>query len=211
MNRKYNEEHIAFIAANITNRSFKELTEMFNERFRMDMTISAMISTADRYGLHNGRNTRFDNWLAPAGVRYRFSKGHVPTNKGKKGISHPGMEATQFKKGQMPHNYKPIGSERINGDGYVDIKIQDGKAQKNWRGKHILIWEKHHGQPVPEGHAVIFGDGNRRNFDPDNLILVSREQLVRMNQKNLIRNDAELTRTGVIIADICNKIGKRKK
>ena len=55
------------------------------------------------------------------------------------------------------------------------------------------------------------GDGNKRNFDPDNLILVSRAQLVRLNQGNLIQNDAELTRTGITIADIQNKIGERKK
>jgi hypothetical protein len=45
-----------------------------------------------------------------------------------------------------------------------------------WRPKHHLVWESHHGQPIPKGHAVIFGDGNNRNFDPDNLILVSRAQ-----------------------------------
>ena len=49
------------------------------------------------------------------------------------------------------------------------------------------------------------------NFDPDNLILVSRKQLVRMNQRGLIHDDAELTKTGAIIADIYNKIGERKK
>ncbi|MHB8182844.1 MAG: HNH endonuclease signature motif containing protein, partial [Candidatus Desulforudaceae bacterium] len=105
---------------------------------------------------------------------------------------------------------KPVGTERVNADGYVDIKIQDGKAQKNWRGKHLLTWEEHHGRPVPPGHAVIFGDRNRRNFNPDNLILVSRKQLAIMNKNNLIQGNAELTRTGIIIADVLKKIGDRK-
>lgn len=48
-------------------------------------------------------------------------------------------------------------------------------------------------------------------FDPENLLLVSRAQLARMNQKGLIQNDVELTKTGIIIADIYNKIGERKK
>lgn len=91
--------------------------------------------------------------------------------------------------------------------GYVDIKIAD---PNKWKGKHILIWEELHG-PVPKGHAVIFADGNNRNFDPENLLLVSRKQLVRMNQRGLIQNDAELTKTGVIIADIYNKIGEAKR
>ena len=104
----------------------------------------------------------------------------------------------------------PIGSERVNADGYVDIKIQDGQQRKNWKGKHILVWEDHNG-PVPQGHAVIFGDRNPRNFEMDNLLLVSRKQLVRMNQRGLIQDDAQLTKTGIIIADIHNKIGERKK
>jgi len=74
----------------------------------------------------------------------------------------------------------------------------------------VLIWERHNG-PVPPGHVVIFGDGNRRNFDPGNLLLVSRKQLVRLNQRGLIQNNAELTKMGIIIADIHNKIGERKR
>lgn len=115
-----------------------------------------------------------------------------------------------FKKGSKSWNCVPIGSERVNGDGYIDIKVDDGKLQKNWKGKHILIWEADNG-PVPPGHVVIFGDGNNRNFNPDNLILVSRKQLVRLNQMSLIQGDAELTKTGIAIADICNKIGERKR
>ena len=165
-----------------------------------------MISLADRHGLHNGRDARFNKGWEPT----QFEKGHVPWNKGKKGLC-IGGKATQYKPGHKPANWMPIGSERINGDGYVDVKIQDGMKQKNWKGKHVIIWEGHNGRPVPPGHAVIFGDGNRRNFNPDNLILVSRKQLVRLNQRGLIQNDVELTKAGIVIADIHNKIGERKK
>lgn len=203
-NRKYNAGHIEYIASNILGRSFKELTDMFNKQFGMDLKVSTMVSLSDRHGLHNGRDTLFNKGWEPT----QFKKGHVPFNKGKKGLG--GWEPTQFKKGSKPANWVPIGSERINGDGYVDIKVEDGKLQKNWKGKHILTWEAANG-PVPKGNVVIFGDRNRRNFEPDNLILISRKQLVRLNQHNLIKGDAELTRTGVIIADIYNKIGERKR
>ena len=129
----------------------------------------------------------------------------MPANKGLKGIG--GWEPTQFKEGNRPWNYLPVGSERINGDDYVDIKIDD---PHKWKGKHILVWESING-PVPKGYVVIFGDRNRRNFEPDNLILVSRKQLVRLNQHNLIQDDAELTRTGIIIADIYGKIGEIRR
>jgi hypothetical protein len=199
-NRKYTPEHIKYIADNITGRSFKELTVMFNNQFAMALGVSAMISLSDRHGLHNGRDCRFNQGWEPT----QFKKGHVPANKGKKGVG--GWEPTQFKKGHMPHNYVPVGSERVNGDDYVDIKIAD---PNKWKGKHILVWEEHNG-PLPKGYVVIFGDGNRRNFDPNNLILVSRQQLLILNRKGLIQKDADLTRTGVIIADLYHKIGERK-
>jgi len=205
-NRKYNPEHVEYIAANIKGRSFKELTAMFNERFGMELRVSAMTSLADRHGLHNGRDTRLNKGYEPT----QFKKGHVPANKGQRGISYPGMEPTQFKKGNKPHNWVPLGSERITKDGYIQIKVDEGKSQHNWRGKHILVWEAVNG-PLPKGYVIIFGDGNNRNFDLDNLLLISRKQLVRLNQLNLIGDNAELTRTGVIIADICNRIGERKR
>lgn len=133
MNRKYTEEHIAFIAANIPNRSFKDLTEMFNERFGLALTVSAMVSLADRHGLHNGRDTTITTSGFPLGLKTRFQKGLIPWNKGKKGISYPGMEGTQFKKGQIPVNYRPVGSERINVYGYIEVKIAD---PNKWRLKH---------------------------------------------------------------------------
>lgn len=142
-----------------------------------------------------------------SGIDARIKLGSVPPNKGKKKLWTSG-EDTQFKKGHKPHNYVPVGSERVNGDDYVDIKIADPNM---WRGKHLLIWEQQCGHAVPRGHAVIFGDGDRRNFDPDNLILVTRGQLAIMNNRGFIQKDAELTRTGIILADIIKKIGERKR
>lgn len=207
MNRKYTQEHIDYIATKIPGCPFKDLTNMFNAQFGMNLSVTAMVSLADRHGLHNGRDTRILPDGTPLGIETRFLPGHTPANKGKKGISYEGMKATQFKKGNRPHNYKPVGTERINGDEYVDIKIAD---PNKWKGKHILIWEDANG-PVPKGCAVIFGDGNKRNFDLTNLILVSRAQLAMLNKHNLIQKDAELTRTGIIVADIYSKIGERKK
>ena len=206
MNRKYNPAHIEYIAANIQGRSFKELTAMFNEKFGLNLKVSAMVSLSDRHGLHNGVDARVNKGWEPT----QFKKGHVPANKGQKGVGYPGMKPTQFKKGNKPANWRPMGSERLSKDGYIEIKVEDGKLQKNWRGKHIVIWEEHNG-PLPKGHAVIFGDRDTRNFELDNLILVSRKQLLKLNKHNLIKNDANLTRTGIIIADIHSKIGERKR
>ncbi|MFZ3132855.1 MAG: HNH endonuclease signature motif containing protein [Desulfosporosinus sp.] len=194
----YPDEVRRFIAEHYIGVSPNAMTELLNKTFSTSYTKEQIKAYYARF--------KYDS-----GLRGYFHKGHTPANKGKKGISYPGMKATQFKKGSRPHNWVPIGSERITEDGYIQVKIQEGKFQKNWKGKHILIWEKHHGQPVPTNHNILFGDGNRRNFDPNNLLLVSNAQLARLNQYHLIQNDVNLTRVGIVIADISNKIGELRR
>jgi hypothetical protein len=98
------------------------------------------------------------------GVAFRFPKGHVPANKGVKGISYPGMEATQFKKGEMSPRckamYKPIGSHRINTkDGYLERKMTDGlRGAQRWKAVHRIVWEEANG-PIPKGFVVRFRTG----------------------------------------------------
>lgn len=111
-----------------------------------------------------------------------------------------------LKKGQAPVNHKPLGSVRIDVDGYTLVKITE---PNKWQLKHRLIWETHNG-PIPKGCNIIFGDGNKSNFDIDNLICVSKAQLARLNKNHLIQNDADLTRTGVIIADLIQKTSNRR-
>lgn len=193
----YPDEVKEFIKENYIGVGPKEMAARLNAEFGTSYTHSQMKSWYNNHKLNSS-------------VTGYFPKGHIPANKGKKGISYEGMKATQFKKGNRPANWVSIGTERINRDGYTEIKIADGRLNKNWKAKHILLWEAAHG-PVPQGHVVIFGDGNKRNFDPDNLLLVSRAQLARLNQRGLIQNNADLTRTGIIIADLYSKIGERKR
>ena len=170
-----------------------EITGLFNEKFGTKRTENAIQQQRCKYGFKTD-------------ARYYWQKGHKPWNKGMKGID-IGGKATRFKKGNRPQTWMPVGSEAIK-DGYTKIKVAE---PNKWRLKHRIVWEKHHGRPVPPGHAVIFGDGNRCNFDLDNLILVSRAQLAMLNKNRLIQGNADLTRTGVVIADIYQKIGDLKK
>lgn len=60
------------------------------------------------------------------------------------------------------------------------------------------------------GHKVIFADGNKRNFNINNLILVSNSEALIMNTNKLIYEDAELTKTGSLIAKVIDKTNKLK-
>lgn len=189
----YNEEEIKYLKKITSGRTNKEITKMFNEKFNLNQTEKAISAVRKRYEIKSGLNGQ-------------FKKGQEPWNKGIKGIYAKGCEKTWFKKGNTPVNHKPVGSERITVDGYTEIKVAE---PNKWRLKQQLIWEKYNGT-IPKGYSILFGDGNKRNFDIDNLILVSRQQLLIMNRNKLIQADADLTKTGLIIADIYQKIGQRK-
>jgi HNH endonuclease len=189
---KYTDEQIEFLRENVKGHSYKEIQEMFNKQFNLNLKITQIGSSIKRYNLSNGVNSK-------------FQKGNKPLHSWQKG-QQISVE-TQFKKGNIPVNYKPVGSERVNADGYVYIKIKDPRT---WKPKHNVLWEQHHG-PIPKNHCVIFADGDRLNVTIENLILITRSQLLIMNRQNLINENPEFTKTGVLIASVIQKRSKRKK
>lgn len=112
----------------------------------------------------------------------QFKKGFTPWNKGKKFPGTGRSLETQFQKGHKPSNWKPIGSERISKEGYLQRKMTDtGVTRKDFVPAHHLVWVEHTGQQVPKGYALTFKDGNKTNLNISNLELLSRADLMRRN------------------------------
>ena len=201
MVHKYSAEEHQFLIDNVKGITLKELTRRFNEKFNTNVSENAISNQKTKLGIRSGI------------VGGQFPKGHIPANKGKKGYMTPEQyekcKATMFKKGNIPANHRPIGSERIDKrDGSILVKVKDGQLQKNWMSKSRYIYEQAHGK-IPAGHKVIFADGDHSNFDLDNLILVSNAEELIMNQRKLISKEAEFTKTGAVIAKVLNKAKKR--
>lgn len=119
-----------------------------------------------------------------------FEKGQDPANKGHKcapgaGGRHPNAVRTQFqpgaRRGVAVKLYKPVGTERLCKDGYLERKIHDGMPlQSRWRAVHLIRWEEING-PVPKGHCLKALDGDKANTAPDNWTLIPRALLPRLN------------------------------
>ena len=74
------------------------------------------------------------------------------------------------------------------------------------------MWEQYHNRKVPKGKVVIFLDGNKTNFEIDNLKLISRGALLILNRKySHILKDKELMRSCVDLSELIYKISKKKK
>lgn len=112
--------------------------------------------------------------LKKYGNESRFQKGMQTWNKGVKGYM--GANKTSFPKGNIPLNIREIGEERIDKDGHVLVKI----AHKVWVRKQRVIWESVHGK-IPKGYILRCKDGNKHNFDINNLFLITMAENMKMN------------------------------
>ncbi|GEM_PF-4834418 len=111
---------------------------------RLNKTLQQICSKAYRLGLKKSpefsKKIRQD-WDSAT----RFKKGNTPWNCGMKGLPARGRSSeTQFKKGQKPHTWLPVGSTRVSADGYLQRKISDtgypppgtGRASTSCSGKN---------------------------------------------------------------------------
>lgn len=131
-------------------------------------------AAAFKYGLKKSAEH-----VRTASAKGFFKKGQIPVNKGKKMPPelYEKVKHTFFKKGHVSDNYRPIGSERVSVDGYVEIKVQDPSI---WKLKHRLVWEDNNGK-IKQGFNVQFKDGNRENCEISNLYLITRKDQVIQN------------------------------
>ena len=193
----YTDDEKEFLREFVPGHSHKEIRDAFEEKFRWPISLCQVKSSIKRYGLNTGR-------------KGYFKKGHVPYNKGKKMPIeiYEKCNSTMFKKGQMPVNYRPVGSERINVDGYIEVKI---KEPSTWKLKHIVVYEEQYGK-IPKGHVVIFLNGNKLDTDISNLKLIKRSELLIMNRNGLISDNSEVTMVSTNLARLIDEtnIARRK-
>ena len=201
MSKLFTDEIVQFVKDNYLGLHTYELTNLVNERFNGSYTDQQIRALKNRHKLRNG-------------IKAGHRKGEPTWNKGKKatGKHLETMKRNAFKPGQIAHNTRQIGDEYMERRGYVYVKVSDGPGAwyDNWKLKHVLIYEQNFG-PIPEGYAVIFGDGDRTNFDPNNLVLVTTEELLWLGRNDGIYKDADLTKVNALVARLECTIKKKTK
>lgn len=167
--------------AKIAKRLRRSLTTTYQTAYRLGLRKSAPYLASPASG-------RVRRGSHPNSARHRFARGMTPWNRGVTGYM--GANRTSFRAGRRPdeaRNYRPIGSERISKDGYLERKVSDDQTlapARRWVGVHRLVWEAAHGT-APRGHAVTFKPGRKTtdaaSITLDALELVSRDELMRRN------------------------------
>ena len=110
-----------------------------------------------------------------------FKPGLVPWNKGTRFIAGGRSAETHFKPGDKPHTWNPVWHERVSNEGYLQRKVTDtGVTWRDYRPVHHLVWQEAW-RDIPPGYALVFRDGDKRNFALCNLELVTRADIMRRN------------------------------
>lgn len=142
-------------------------------------------------------------------IVHRFQKGHIPANKGKR-MSQETYERcapSMFKKGHKPANWKPVGSERTNAEGYIEVKTAE---PNKWQLKHRILWEETHG-PIPRGFNIQFRNGNRTDVRLDNLYIIDRATQLATENSLMVRYPEELQQVIRLRGQIKRQINKYKR
>lgn len=159
----YTPAELAWIKSNCT-RPRADAHAEFVTRFRRDdVSLDNYKALCTRKGWRTGRTGC-------------FPKGNVSHNKGKRGFCAPGSEKGWFKPGERGgvaiKLYKPIGTERVSRDGYIERKVNDDlPLQARWKTVHRINWETANG-PLPDGHRLKCLDGNKANTAASNWVAV---------------------------------------
>lgn len=193
---QYTDDEKEFMRSYVPGHTYREIQKAFTEQFGWEITLEQVRAYIKNHKLNTGKTGQFE-------------KGHVPANKGKKMSKeiYEKLKPTMFSKGTVPPNYKPVGSERITKDGYIEIKIEDSNR---WKLKHIYVWEKKNGK-IPKGYALLFLDGNKQNVNISNLMLIKRSELLIMNRYNLSGGNKQAIETAANLAKLIDAINQAKK
>ena len=123
------------------------------------------------------------------------------------------------------HHETPMSEKYQIGDemeyrGNVWVKVAKGANPENarsiyksglWQKKQNLVWEQANGQPLPEGHVVMFADNNRRNFDPENLVAVPIGISQIVYGMKLPHHDRASLETCIALARVRSAISEKRK
>ena len=193
-----NPDMVAYMKQIIPGHEESEIRAMFLEKFSIELSESQIGNFKNKYKIYSGTH---------GGC---FKKGQVPMNKGKKMSPevYEKVKHTMFHKGHTPVNHRPVGSERINVDGYTEIKVAE---PNKWKLKQRLVYEEYYGVTLTSNDVIIFLDGNKQNLDIKNLYKMTRAALVRYNQDGLYSDNPEQSRAAANVAILKSEIIKKKR
>lgn len=165
---RFTEEEKNFLRENISDYTYSQLAEVFNERFGTNLTHGNISDVClKRMGIKRNKP-------------YAFKKGKKTFN------AYP--IGTEIFDGWL--TWLKISDEYEEGTGRWKYQ------SVNWVKKHIYVYENVCGK-IPDGHILIFLDKNKQNCNIDNLYCVSRKVGLMIGKNKWHTENRETTLTAI--------------
>lgn len=168
------------------NPELKEYLEVFANEY----TIDELLPKINKIFNENYTRIELQKYLVRNKIKYKYKNKNMVREMGKD---------------------IPIGSEYTKPDGMVMVKT----AKNKYEYKQRLIYEQYHGVKLKPNEYVIFLDGNRNNFNIDNLEKVTNKESAYIGafkvNNNLKIYDKETMKTLLLMAKLTYKIQEIKR
>ena len=219
---RFNEEQKEFLKKELINKTASEVSDLFFEKYGIRLS---------RNGLNQFRfrnNIRLDyyeskikdesqkKWLLNL-LPYHDNDEAIELFKNKFGI-----ELNKSILRNMRHNYKvkrvykqkirdmryrekikkPLYNETIGADGRIYVRVANRKYQIKTR----YVWEQHYGRKIPNGYEVIHLDGNKDNYDINNLAIVKKGIRIFALKKDIDLSNKDIINTTRLVFNLEQKM-----
>lgn len=214
MIKVYENIHFQWVLNNFrTHKDSVEMAKLFQLEFNIPMTAQKMRGLWKRLDLRKNNQHKYtkeqDAWLIKNHETKSFSKltkdfnDSFNCNVTKKGIEQRCYQRLKLRyidrerfNNKIAWNKKNIGEEHTDPKGNIYIKSDNEK----WILKARYIYEKYIGK-VEKGYQIIQLDGNKNNFDLNNLAKVHTKNMIMLNRNKWL-GKGEISKTALLYCEL---------
>lgn len=231
----YTQEQIDYLKEIIKGRILPQISKLYKEKYGREITQNELFAFRKKYKVKSGINSIKGRYKYNYNDdEIEFLKKMIKTNykndiirlykeKFDKEITEIQLKLFKrrynikcnfdgrFQKGKVnnPKPPKQIGTERTyydNDKKRIMVKI----GNKKWIEKTRYIYEQHYGK-IPKNCVIIFLDGNRDNFNIDNLKCITHHEHEIIAGNHLYFKDKELNELSILTAQMKSRVLKYKR
>lgn len=170
--RTFTEEQIAFVRERAHVLSTRKLAEEYTRHFGQPIGQTEVRRLMSRNGIQATANPRND--AIPVGTE----------------------------KWSDYYQCMMIKTHHVDTSGMKDKKHRDYLRNGQWQLKQNYVWEKENGKKLPWRTVVVFLDGDRRNYSPDNLYAVPLNVAGTIEKMRMHSESAEIYKTALIWGEL---------
>ena len=111
------------------------------------------------------------------------------------------------RRGCIASNRDEVGTVKIRKRS-ADIKIAN---PGEWQDFSRYLYEQYHNEKLKKDDLILFLDKNNKNFNINNLVKVTKQELRTINLNIGLSQDREINKSAIALAKLQNKIYEKQK